>query len=265
MSKDTDLTGCGAHAKPDDDSAHAAAGFPHPDPLPKGEGDTGGRSATFALTRRTLIKAGVAAGGGLMIGFALPGLARFARAGETSHFAPNAWIRIAPDDSVTIVVAKSEMGQGVYTSMPMLVAEELEVDLQNIRMENAPPDQAYVDALLGMQATGSSTSVRSSWKPLREAGAAARMMLIAAAAQTWKVKPGDCRAENGAVLHPASQRRLSYGRLAQDAAKQALPKTSYSRNRGNSVIWASRYTGWTALPKPMAAPYSASTSNCPVC
>jgi isoquinoline 1-oxidoreductase beta subunit len=91
------------------------------------------------LQRRTLLKAAVAVGGGLVIGFTLPGLSRLARAGAAAPaFVPNAWIRIAPDDSITIIVAKSEMGQGVHTSMPMLVAEELEVDIQSVRIENAP-------------------------------------------------------------------------------------------------------------------------------
>lgn len=175
------------------------------------------------LTRRILVKAGIAAGGGLAIGFALPGLARFVQAGEAGLFVPNAWVRITPDDVVTLVLAKSEMGQGVYTSMPMLLAEELEVDLEKVRIENAPPGREYVDGLLEMQATGGSTSVRSSWKPLREAGAAARMMLIAAAAKRWNVKPGECRAERGAVRHLASRRRLTYGQLAAEAAKLPLP------------------------------------------
>lgn len=182
-------------------------------------------NAHIDLQRRTLLKAGVAAGGGLIIGFALPGLPRLARAETASPaFAPNAWIRIAPDDTITIIVAKSEMGQGVYTSMPMLVAEELEVDIDKVKIENAPPGQAYIDPLLKMQATGGSTSVRSGWRPLREAGAAARMMLIAAAANTWRVKPAQCRAENGVVVHGASKRRLSYGRLAEAAARLPLPE-----------------------------------------
>jgi len=177
------------------------------------------------LQRRTLLKASVAVGGGLVIGFTLPGLARLARAEAASPaFAPNAWIRIAPDDSITIIVAKSEMGQGVYTSMPMLVAEELEVDLHKVRIENAPPGKDYIDPLLKMQATGGSTSVRSGWRPLREAGAAARMMLIAAAATAWRVKPKECRAENGAVVHAASKRRLTYGQLADAAARLPLPE-----------------------------------------
>lgn len=181
-------------------------------------------NAEIDQTRRALLKAGLAVGGGLLIGFTLPGMSRLAiAAASPAPFAPNAWLRIAPDDTITIVVAKSEMGQGVYTAMPMLVAEELEVDLNRIQIENAPPAKEYVDPLLGIQATGGSTSVRSGWQPLREAGAAARMMLIAAAAGIWKVKPMGCRAESGMVIHVASQRKLSYGQLAEAAAQQKIP------------------------------------------
>jgi isoquinoline 1-oxidoreductase beta subunit len=175
--------------------------------------------------RRTFLKAGLAAGGGMVLGFFLPAAARPALADNApAVFAPNAWIRIAPDELITLVVAKSEMGQGVYTSMPMLLAEELEVDIARVRTENAPPSEAYVDPLLGLQATGGSTSVRSGWKPLREAGAAARMMLIAAAAEAWKIGPEGCRAENGQVIHPDGKQRLSYGRLAEAAARQPVPE-----------------------------------------
>lgn len=181
-------------------------------------------NAEIDQTRRIFLKAGMAAGGGLLIGFALPGISRLDLAGAASApFAPNAWIRIAPDDTVTIIVAKSEMGQGVYTAMPMLVAEELEVDLNRIQIENAPSGKDYVDPLLGIQATGGSTSVRSGWRPLREAGAAARLMLIVAAAGIWKVKPTECRAESGMVIHATSQRKLSYGQLADAAAQQKIP------------------------------------------
>jgi isoquinoline 1-oxidoreductase beta subunit len=177
------------------------------------------------LNRRSFLKAGVTLGGGLMMGFVLPGIDVLAKTKTpATSFVPNAWIRITPDETISIVVAKSEMGQGVYTSMPMLVAEELEVDLNSIHIELAPPNPAYIDPLLEMQATGGSTSVRSSWLPLREAGAAARMMLIAAAAERWRVDPAQCQAENGQVIHPASRRQLSYGQLADAAARQKIPE-----------------------------------------
>jgi isoquinoline 1-oxidoreductase beta subunit len=164
-------------------------------------------------------------GGGLLIGCYVrggPRLAEAATPGKT--FAPNAFIRIGADGVVTIIVGKSEMGQGVYTSLPMLVAEELEADWRKIRVESAPVDPAYNHPQAGMQFTGGSQSVSSSWDQLRKAGAAARIMLIAAAAQTWKVGPGDLRAENGYVVHGRSGRRLSYGALAGKAVKLAPPK-----------------------------------------
>ena len=186
--------------------------------------------------RRQFLKASVAVGGGLVIGFVMPS-ARQAMASEPKDiFAPNAWIRIAKDDTVTLIVAKVEMGQGVYTSMPMLLAEELEVDLTKIHLEDAPPSKEYIDPILKFQATGGSTSVRSSWKPLGEAGAATRMMLIAAAAETWKVKPADCHAENGMVIHNASNRSLSYGQLAESAARQPIPKKIVLKDAKNFKV-----------------------------
>lgn len=183
-------------------------------------------STPTKLNRRHFLKTGAAAGAGLVIGFYLPSREELAAAETASAkpFAPNAWIRIAPDGSVTIMVDKSEMGQGVMTSLPMLVAEELDLDWSKVRVESAPADPAYINTLFGMQGTGGSTSVRSSWQSLRKAGATARVMLIAAAAQAWGVSPDSCRAENGSVVHIPSGRRLSYGALAETAAKLPVPK-----------------------------------------
>jgi isoquinoline 1-oxidoreductase beta subunit len=176
--------------------------------------------------RRTFIKAGTAVGGGLLIGFYLPGADRLAAADEVlpASFEPNAWIRIGKDGQVTIIVDKSEMGQGVMTALPMLVAEELEVDLAGIHTEFAPVGAAYVNPLIGLQLTGGSTSVRSSWERLRKAGATGRQMLVAAAAKTWGVKEDACRAEHGAVVHTATGRRLTYGVLAEKAATLPVPQ-----------------------------------------
>lgn len=134
------------------------------------------------------------------------------------------FVRIAQDGTVVVVIDKAEMGQGVTTALPMLVAEELEVDLARVRTEFAPAAPAYANALLGGQVTGGSTSVRSSWEKLRQAGAVVRERLIAAAAQTWGVPKEECRAEEGAVIHLPTRRRLEYGALAAAAAETPAPE-----------------------------------------
>jgi CO/xanthine dehydrogenase Mo-binding subunit len=177
------------------------------------------------VSRRTFLVAGAAAGGGLLLGFYLPQrvIAEAATAG-TDVFGPNAFVRIRPDNSVTLVMPQVEMGQGTYTSMSMLIAEELEVDLVQVTLEAAPPDdKLYANPLTGFQVTGGSTSVMAYWEPLRRAGATARVMLIAAAANDWSVDPQSCRAEKGAVVDPATGRRLKYGELADAAAKLPVP------------------------------------------
>ena len=166
------------------------------------------------LSRREFVAAGVAAGAGLVVGFYLP------HAGSigTEVFSPNAYLRITPDDKVTIVCARSEMGQGVRTALPMILAEELEADWKQIEIE-----QAGASTLYGDQGTGGSASVKTTWDPMRKAGAAAREMLISAAALTWGVPRSSCAAENGAVVHGASKRRLSYGELVEKAATLPIP------------------------------------------
>jgi isoquinoline 1-oxidoreductase subunit beta len=183
-------------------------------------------AASDGLSRRTFLKAGVAAGGGFVLGFGLPAFFGEAMAAEASGFEPNAFIRIGRDGSVTLTMPYVEMGQGTYTSIPMLIAEELEVDLSEVRLEHAPPNEKlYGNPLLGgLQATGNSNAVRASWKPLREAGATARTMLVAAAAKRWKVDSTSCRAEHGEVVHKASARRVKYGDLVGDAAQVPVPE-----------------------------------------
>jgi isoquinoline 1-oxidoreductase beta subunit len=177
------------------------------------------------LSRRGFIKNGILAGGGLILGLNLPlhgvGGASTPR-GES--FMLNAFIRIGTDDKVTIIVNKSEMGQGVYTALPMLVAEELEVDWTKIRIESAPVDPVYNHTEWGVQGTGGSTSVLSEWERLRKAGAIARVMLLEAAANIWKVDPSSCRAEKGFIIHHATKRRLSYGKLVEKAGQMEPPK-----------------------------------------
>jgi isoquinoline 1-oxidoreductase beta subunit len=172
------------------------------------------------MERRAFLQTAGTVGAGLVIGFRIPTRRDQQTAGP---FAPNAWLRIAPDDSVMVIVDRSEMGQGVTTALPMLLAEELEADWTKVQIEFAPADKAYINPLFGMQGTGGSTSVRAAWTPLRKAGAAAREVLITAAAQAWSVNRADCRAERGAVVHAKSRRRLRYGQLALRAGALPLP------------------------------------------
>ncbi|HXX00542.1 MAG TPA: molybdopterin cofactor-binding domain-containing protein, partial [Candidatus Acidoferrales bacterium] len=165
------------------------------------------------LSRREFVAAGVAAGAGLVIGFYLP----HGRS-ENELFSPNAYLRITPDNKVTIVVARSEMGQGVRTALPMILAEELEADWKQINIE-----QAGASTLFGDQTTGGSASVRTTWDPMRKAGAQAREMLISAAALTWGVPRSACSAESGHIKHAASGRSLSYGELVGKAATLPIP------------------------------------------
>jgi isoquinoline 1-oxidoreductase beta subunit len=171
------------------------------------------------VSRRTFLETSAAVGGGLLLGFTLPSLK------QNDLFAPNAFVRIDRDGRVTLIMHKVEMGQGTYTSMPMLLAEELEVELSQVKLEHAPPDDArYAEPLFGVQETGGSTSVRGNWEPLRRAGATARALLVAAAAQTWKVDPSSCHAARGQVIHGPTGRSLSYGALVATAAALPVPR-----------------------------------------
>ena len=172
------------------------------------------------VSRRDFLKTGAAAGGALLLGVALPS-SRAQAAATTSM--PNAWIKIGSDDSITILSARSEMGQGVYTALPTLVAEELEVDLAKIKVEIAPAGPPYINSLLGGQITGGSTSIVEGYDKLRLAGAQARTMLVSAAAQKWGVDPSACRASAGAVQGPAGQ-KATYGELAEAASKLPVPQ-----------------------------------------
>ncbi|MCG2745997.1 MAG: xanthine dehydrogenase family protein molybdopterin-binding subunit [Desulfobulbaceae bacterium] len=190
------------------------------------------------VSRREFCKAGALLGGGLVLGFYLPeGLSAAQQAAEADGpFIPNAFIRIGRDDTVTIIVNHSEMGQGVYTSLPMLVAEELEADWQKIRIEPAPVDPAYNHTQWGMQGTGGSTSIRSSWEQLSKAGAVARIMLEKAAAATWNEDVKNCRAENGFVVHRDGKRRLSFGELAEKAAQMEAPQEVVLKQRKDNKV-----------------------------
>ncbi len=175
-----------------------------------------------AIHRRQFLKFSLAASGGLLVGIYLPGARRLAADDNSATFMPNAFVRIGKDERVTIIVNHSEMGQGVYTSLPMLLAEELDADWSKVGFESAPVDPRYNHPVFGMQMTGGSTSVWSSFEQFRQAGAAARAMLIAAAAAQWNVDPATCRTENGAVT-VGGNRKLSYGQLAEAAARMMPP------------------------------------------
>ncbi|MEJ0038106.1 MAG: molybdopterin cofactor-binding domain-containing protein [Gammaproteobacteria bacterium] len=179
-------------------------------------------NATFPLdSRRAFLKKAAVAGGGLIIGLHLP---RGSLAGnEVEPVAENAWVRIAPDNTITLICHRNEMGQDVHTSLALLVAEELNVDVNKVAIEQAPVNPVYVNALLGAQITGGSSSIRDAWTKLREAGATARVRLVDAAASRWKVPAADCVAKDGFVMH-SSGKRLSYGELADAAGK--LPATT---------------------------------------
>src|SRR5256884_2025404 len=172
------------------------------------------------VNRGEFLKPGAAAGAGLVVGLYLPAFEPRASQAPAAcePFKPNAWIEIRPDGTVTIWTGRSEMGQGVRTAMPMIVAEELEADWTRVRVAQADADPAYGD-----QFTVGSRSVRSGFEPLRKAGAAAREMLIGAAALTWNVPRDACRARNGTVEHVPTGRRLGYGDLTARAATLPVP------------------------------------------
>ncbi|HTJ25902.1 MAG TPA: molybdopterin cofactor-binding domain-containing protein [Candidatus Limnocylindria bacterium] len=182
------------------------------------------------------------AGAALVLGAYAPvrGVAANAQAANEATLSPSAWLRIGEDDTVTAILGKSEMGQGVTTSLPMLIAEELHYPVDRIRVEFAPVDPAFADPLLQGQTTGGSTTIKGLFDPLRTAGARARTMLITAAAQRWNVPASECTAQNGTVVHAGSQRSARYGELVADAAKLPLPE---------HVELASPDT-WTVLGKP---------------
>lgn len=182
-----------------------------------------------AMSRRAFLQ-----GTGLLLGFALTSAgtesvfaapaSQVVESEVTGTFAPNGFVRINPTGAVTLVIPMIEMGQGVYTSLSMLLAEELEVRLDRIQVQHAPPNHAlYANSIIGIQNTGGSASVRAFWTPLRQAGAVGRNLLIAAAAKHWNVDPATCRAKDGVVFDASGSKHLSYGELANAAARLPVP------------------------------------------
>ena len=185
------------------------------------------QKSSNGTSRRSLLTGGLA--GGFLLTFHLPVRAvnePVQPSDDTDgKFAPNAFVRIDSSGKTTLVMPQVEMGQGVYTSISMIMAEELDVDFSQVTLEHAPPsDKLYGNPMFGIQATGNSNSIRAWWKPLRTACASARAMLVQAAAQQWQVDPASCTTANSEVVHKASGRRLSYGALALAASSEVPPK-----------------------------------------
>ena len=176
--------------------------------------------------RRVFLKLTAVVGGGLLVGFDLAGCSRAGASYRLGgdHFSPNSWIHLAPDDSITLVYAASELGQGAMTTLPMLLAEELEADWSQVKAVPAPVNPDFDNPLTGRQSTGGSTAVRGYWEPLRRVGAATRELMIAAAARSWGVPPDQCRARNSEVIHDVSGRRIRYSALLTQAAKLTPPR-----------------------------------------
>ena len=181
--------------------------------------------APTAFDRREFLKVGALAGGGLVLGISLAGCSKPAElaAKSVAGGQPVAWLKIAGDNTITILVDKSEMGQGVYTALPMLLAEELDVPLKAVKVVAAPAAAPYVNVFLGTMITGGSTSVREAWGKLRTAGAQARAMLVGAAADEWKVDASTLKVADGVVTGPGGQKR-TFGELAEAAARRPVPK-----------------------------------------
>jgi isoquinoline 1-oxidoreductase subunit beta len=209
-----------------------------------------------SASRRRMLQAGAVTGGGLLFGFALfgcgkkpesdrkeppseqaVGQAATKASNQPPGLAHDAFIRIDRDGIVTLIVHKVEMGQGTFTSMPMLLAEELGADLSKVKLEQAPADNTlYADPLLGGQVTGGSTSVRGAWKPLREAGAKVRTVLVQAAAQQWKVDPSELKVVAGSIRHDASNRTVTFGEVADAASKLTFPATVKLKDPADFVL-----------------------------
>jgi len=192
-------------------------------------------AAAAKLSRRLLLT-----GGGLLFGFAVLGRSKAWAAAEPEMkalgaydgsgsdfpgFAPGGYVRIGRDGRIVLIMPSTEMGQGIYTAEAMLIAEELEVGLDQIEVAAAPPQAVYAQPLFKAQLTGGSTSIRGFWVPLRQAGAAARIMLVGAAAEMWKVPPGECTASRAVLTHGPTGRTLSYASLIEGASRQPVPST----------------------------------------
>src|SRR5437773_1074547 len=212
-------------------------------------------SGIINLSRRDFLKAGA----GLTLGVAAPSFAQMAGPGQGGRsvvaagaFEPNTFVRIGTDSTVTVIVKHLEMGQGTYTGLPTLVAEELDADWSQIRAEGAPADASrYNNLFLGtMQGTGGSTALANSYEQMRKAGATARAMLVAAAAERWKVEPDSITIARGAVVHLPSNRKTTFGQLAASAAKQPDPQDVKLKDPKDFALIGLRMTRTDGRAKP---------------
>src|SRR5215471_7438020 len=185
----------------------------------------------FQVSRRGFLQTAALAGGGLLVRSTAFGKAVLAAEGEPSEVALNAWLRIAPDGIVTIIVSQAEIGQGISTTMPALIAEELGADWNRVKFENSPTDPAYRNPRVNWQFTGNSESTTSFFNLMRQMGAAGREMLITAASSRWKVPAEECDTENSKVIHRPSRRSVGFGAVATTASKLPVPKTPKLRDR----------------------------------
>jgi isoquinoline 1-oxidoreductase beta subunit len=176
------------------------------------------------MNRRSFLKTSAAGAAGLLVGFYFHGDDRAVTAASAEPIVLNAWIHVSPEDLVTVLIDKSEMGQSILTGLAMIAADELDCDWTKIRTEFAPADKVYTNPRFGVQGTGGSSGTPTSWNPLRKASATARSMLLEAAAQKWGVPASECRAENSTIIHSPTKRTLTYGSLADAAAKLPVPQ-----------------------------------------
>ena len=179
----------------------------------------------MSMSRRDFLKVSAAGSGGLMLSLSLAGCSGFRTnsSGNDENWEPDAWLELTPDNDIYFTLARVEMGQGTYTGLTTLIAEELEVHPEAIQPRFAPVAPEYRNPLYKLQLTGGSTSLATSWQPLRQAGASARLMLVNAAAKVWKVDAGQCTVADGQVFHPNGSDSLSYGKLVQLASRESTP------------------------------------------
>ena len=218
------------------------------------------QAAGLSVSRRSFLQVSAAAGGGLMLSLTLPFANGAAQAADAQGFAPNACVRIEGDGQIVLTMPYVEMGQGTYTSISMLIAEELEVDLNQVRLNHAPPNEKlYGNPLLGgIQATGNSNAIRASWKPLREAGAIARTMLVEAAAQRWNVDPASCRAKRVKCFTGRPDKAPNTAISPPPPPACPFPRTCRSSDRKISSSSAPQPSVWTRRQKSTERPFMAS-------